>query len=631
MRKQRFRVWFIKLWHKGIMLWVRQPWRWTITITLLLWYLNTLGALQWCELLSLDQILKQRPPLGTDPHITIVGITETDLKQQNGWPISDAHLAQAIDHLQTHHPRVIALDLYRDIPILEGQASLQQRFQTDSNVLGVEKLLGVPVSPPPGLPVDRIGFSDLVLDPDSVLRRALLSAKGKQSLGALAALTYLKTDRIAPQPIPHTDRHLRLGHALITPLSRWSGAYTTIDTAGYQIFLNFRGEDCISSPRTCQGFEIYSFNDLLQDRIPSEALQERLVFVGVVAASLQDVFKTPYTASNDLTSGVVIHAHIASQLIDAALGQRPLFQFWPQWVEFFWLLGWTAITVHLGFRLFHARWNLFIIVPSLCLLLGILWQQLLLAHYWVPFILPFVSIILSGAMVQWRVLWCSLRQSYDTLARYTNTLEAQVIERTRNLTQEIERHRTTTLELKQANQKLRSLVLLDGLTQVANRRHFDEYFQEMWQHSFAQERPLSIILCDIDHFKAYNDTYGHQAGDQCIQTIAQILRDCVTSPQLVARYGGEEFVIILPYIDLQEVIQVVCTIQKKVNDAHIPHSASPTASCVTLSLGISTIIPQKEFTPEALLLQADQALYRAKNSRRNRFAIYIPLVLHSGS
>lgn len=173
--------------------------------------------------------------------------------------------------------------------------------------------------------------------------------------------------------------------------------------------------------------------------------------------------------------------------------------------------------------------------------------------------------------------------------------------------------------LVEANHKLKYLATVDGLTGVANRRAFDEYLSREWLRLFREQLPLSLILGDVDFFKGYNDTYGHQAGDECLRKIANTIRILVKRPaDLVARYGGEEFAVILPNTDIQGAIYLAETIRKGVEQLQIEHEESEVKEYVTLSLGVASVIPNPLVDLEALIAQADLALYCAKEQGRNR-------------
>ena len=165
-------------------------------------------------------------------------------------------------------------------------------------------------------------------------------------------------------------------------------------------------------------------------------------------------------------------------------------------------------------------------------------------------------------------------------------------------------------------QQLEQLATLDGLTQIANRRYFDQYLDQEWKRSQREQISLSLLLLDVDHFKLYNDTYGHQAGDECLQKVAKAIRESLKrSSDLVARYGGEEFVVLLPNTKTEGAIQVAQDIHHSIQQLAIEHSRSSVSQFVTVSIGISTTIPKPNSRFEALVSRADLALYEAKRQR----------------
>jgi len=164
--------------------------------------------------------------------------------------------------------------------------------------------------------------------------------------------------------------------------------------------------------------------------------------------------------------------------------------------------------------------------------------------------------------------------------------------------------------------------MVAGLTRVANRRRFDEYLGLEWGRAARETYALALILCDIDFFKRYNDTYGHQAGDDCLIQVAGAMTKAATRPaDLVARYGGEEFVIVLPETDADGAKTVAEILQKEIEAIHVPHRASSAAPYVTLSIGVTALFPGANNSYECLIRQADQALYQAKETGRNRIRV----------
>lgn len=176
----------------------------------------------------------------------------------------------------------------------------------------------------------------------------------------------------------------------------------------------------------------------------------------------------------------------------------------------------------------------------------------------------------------------------------------------------------TQSELSFANQQLQHLAMFDELTGLANRRHFDQTLEMQFALSWRSKSPLSLILCDIDYFKFYNDTYGHQQGDNCLAAVAEVIgKESRRSCDLACRYGGEEFTVILPNTDRIGAIRVAERIRLAVFEQQIPHSGSKVAACVSLSLGTATFQGQFKL-PTELTLSADLALYQAKQMGRNR-------------
>jgi diguanylate cyclase (GGDEF)-like protein len=160
---------------------------------------------------------------------------------------------------------------------------------------------------------------------------------------------------------------------------------------------------------------------------------------------------------------------------------------------------------------------------------------------------------------------------------------------------------------------------IDSLTQIANRRRFDEYLLQQWERHTRSEKPLALLLGDVDHFKRYNDHYGHQGGDECLMSVAQTIKSCVRPGDLIARYGGEEFAMVLPQTTLENAARVAERVCSAVAAASIVHAASPVCDFVTLSIGVACLIPRVQATSlHALIESADRNLYLAKKNGRNR-------------
>lgn len=180
-------------------------------------------------------------------------------------------------------------------------------------------------------------------------------------------------------------------------------------------------------------------------------------------------------------------------------------------------------------------------------------------------------------------------------------------------------------QLEKANAELEHLASIDGLTQLANRRYFDLVLEQEWRRSLReawasqQAFPISLVLCDVDCFKLYNDRYGHMAGDSCLQEVAQAIRRAARRPaDVVARYGGEEFAAILPHTDAKGAMHVAELIRLEVKQCAIAHADSVVCPYITVSVGVATMIPRPDYSPTLLIMAADVALYQAKNQGRDR-------------
>ncbi len=198
------------------------------------------------------------------------------------------------------------------------------------------------------------------------------------------------------------------------------------------------------------------------------------------------------------------------------------------------------------------------------------------------------------------------------IRRRKNILAQQVEERTAELLH-------VTQELEKANIRLEELSLIDPLTKIANRRSFDQTLERMWAGAQRERTSVALLMIDVDHFKAYNDTYGHAKGDQCLQRLAQVLNGGLRrANDLIARYGGEEFAVLLPDCDTATATGMAETLRRLVEKCAIPHHASPTAGIVTISVGTASTAPGRDQSHDGLCLAADNALYRAKSHGRNR-------------
>lgn len=235
---------------------------------------------------------------------------------------------------------------------------------------------------------------------------------------------------------------------------------------------------------------------------------------------------------------------------------------------------------------------------------------------------------------QMRLLTLALRVAAVLLLlwagwRYSTRLQAELNEQSRlrealalSNTELENKVQQRTQALKAVNHQLEILSVTDGLTQLANRRRFDAVWAEEWQRALRQASPLAVIMLDVDHFKAYNDHYGHQQGDECLRRVGDVLLATVRrAGELVARYGGEEFVVVMPGASVLQTLAMAEAIRANIEAAGMEHRHSPVAEVVTVSLGVAVKIPTSRDERNGLVQAADAALYQAKHQGRNRVVL----------
>ncbi|MEA5577884.1 CHASE2 domain-containing protein [Anabaena sp. UHCC 0451] len=322
----------------------------------------------------------------------------------------------------------------------------------------------------------------------------------------------------------------------------------------------------------------YSFVDVVRQKIPREKFENKIVLVGVTAPGI-DGLTTPFDYDPP-TGGVCVHTTIISNFL-----KGNFLHLLPPggWVMLL-MLGGPGLAWATAYWRTREKLGFFAVFSIIWVFLSLLMLKL---SYWLPVAAPIVLVGMTIGIV-------ALRE-----------------------------HRKIKLD----NQSLLYLANYDGLTQVANRRRFDEYLQQQWERMTREKSSLSLILCDVDFFKRYNDTYGHQAGDVCLKKVAQAMTQGIKKPtHLVARYGGEEFAVVLPDTNEEGALQIAEAIRSQVQALAIPHEASLVSSQVTLSLGLASIIPSSDLTPALLIKATDEALYQAKKTGRDRCCAFIKLV-----
>jgi diguanylate cyclase (GGDEF)-like protein len=555
----------------------------SVGATLLALSLNGSGMLQSLEWKIWDAFVQSRPLEAVDPRFLVVTISDADISALGTWPVPDQVLAQILSDIREHHPRAIGIDLYRDLPVGPGHSALVEIFQTTPYLFGIQKRFGSSQVPPsPALAQQgQVAFADLIEDADGTVRRGLLTARDETgqmhvSLGTAVALQYLQSQGITAEPVPGAEERVRFGQIVFQPLMPNDGGYINTDASGYQLLINFRGP--------ADRFETVSLSEVMSGRLTRDLVQERVVLIGSIAESTNDFFSTPYShyqnrsKSNGNMPGVFIHANVSSQIISAVLDHRPLFRFFPDVLEYLWCGAWTGAGALLSWRVVLRRkqmggmtyiWVGLGLAGGGGVAIGSSYLMFL-TGWWMPIVPSIVGI---------------------SVAALTSLIGH--------------------------SQQLQQLAYRDGLTQIANRHYFDQYLIQEVQ----QRGNLSLILCDVDYFKLYNDTYGHQQGDYCLQQVAMALRRSVGRTDLVARYGGEEFVVVLPRTSLSQAIIIAERMLQQVRSLRLAHERSRVSDWVTISCGLISVGSNSQVLPSDIIKAADDALYVAKQAGRDRFVV----------
>jgi CHASE2 domain-containing sensor protein len=341
-----------------------------------------LGLLERSELAAYDQFVRWQPTAPPNPRLLVVAINENDLAAHGK---SDRVISQVINKLQSLKPRVIGLDIYRDLPAEPGHQDLLADLKINQNVIAIcGNGANTSVAPPKGVPDRRIGFSDVVLDPDRVLRRNLLAlppdvnsrCTSRVSLGMLLALNYLSQQGITQKLTP--DEQIQIGKTLFPRLNSTTGGYHNLDTRGYQILMTYHGTNVA---------EQVTLQQVLQGTVDPRKVKDRIVLIGVTAESEKDYFYTPFSGGEQgvQMSGVMIHAQTTSQILRAVLERQRQIWVWPMGVDWLWIWGWGAVGTLLMGRLKRPLLGVAIAVLGWASLTGVSFLLFTQAG-WVPLV-----------------------------------------------------------------------------------------------------------------------------------------------------------------------------------------------------------------------------------------------------
>ena len=540
----------------------------SLLTTSLLTSVKKLGMLEPLERFSFDHLIRLQPDAPLDSRLLIVGMSEADI-QQYGWPLSDQTLTRLLQRLQGYEPKVIGLNLYYDHSSQPDRSELVNQLNAENLIaimnVGNDRDLGE-VPPPPQVPWERIGFNDLVIDPDGVLRRSLLFVRSSEnpyySFALRVTLAYLSN---LSSTFKYDQNSLTIGNTKLHRLSQGTGGYQTTDNRGYQILLRYRARQTPAQQLTV--------SQVLNGRFKPEWIRGKVVLVGTTAPSLKDQFYTPYSANQGdqfTMSGVVIHAQIISQLLDAVAGENVLYCYLPQWGETLWLWVWTLIA---GGIVWQGRRPVFVFCAGGLILLGLWWLGWLglTDLVWIPIAEPMAGVLVSGGLI--------------------------------------------------TTQKLLYQSTHDGLTGLPDREVLIQHIHRALQSNrlHQQAHPVVVAFIDIDRFKLINQSLGHPAGDRVLLTVVNRLKQIIPQSVQLARVGGDEFAILFQHMTRTAIGQTLDTLQITLSE---PFYLDRQRLSITVSVGMVITQDNYRHKPEDLLRDAHTAMYRAKALGKFRYEVF---------
>ncbi|MDJ0735873.1 MAG: CHASE2 domain-containing protein [Nostocaceae cyanobacterium] len=394
-----------------------------MTVIILVIIARLMGSMQSLEWLAFDTFLRLRPTEPIDERILIVGINEEDIRSIQKYPIPDKEIATLLLKLKKYNPRVIGLDIYRDLPIEPGHSQLVNAFQNIKNVIAIEKVLPEEIFPPSTLPPQQIGFADQITDLDGKLRRSLLGISTddgyKYSLSFRLAQAYLAHEGITLENGIRNRNVIAFGNTKLPRFLPNSGGYVDSDAAGVQVLLNFRNRR--------KAFRTICFSDIKKGNFQPEWIRDRIVIIGLTAPSQKDFITTVAIKSSKPATrqvyGVEIKAHNISQILSAVLNSRPLLKTWADIWEYVWILGCGILGIVFARLTAHPLRNLIAVGIANINLILLSYLLLLWGGWWIPVAPAMLVLMINGIGI-------TALYEYEHAVKLTSEARQRIIERT---------------------------------------------------------------------------------------------------------------------------------------------------------------------------------------------------------
>ncbi|MEG3987634.1 CHASE2 domain-containing protein [Microcoleus sp. S28C3] len=389
------------------------------------------GALQLIEWVTFDSFLRLRPSEPIEERIVIVGIDEADIQRIGTYPIPDREIAKLLRTLQKYQPRVIGLDIVKDLPVEPGHAELVATFKDIKNLIVVEKIIPISIKSPPDLPSEKIGFIDYLSDDDGKVRRAILGINRPEndkkyafSLPLRLAETYLKAEGIELSNGIRDRLAMRFGSTELPRFFPNSGGYAGADDFGVQLLLNYR-----NGRERFRTLSLQDINDIEATKgnpnVLRDTFGDRIVLIGLTAPSIKDFINTSAIANLQPPGkiyGVEFHAHVASQIVSAVLDGRPVLKTWSEGWEYLWIVGWGVLAIYLGRLTQSPLKNLVYVAAASLGLVGISYA-FIVGGWWIPAAPALLVLVINGAIL-------NTFYQYDRFLRFQIEIRQHTIERT---------------------------------------------------------------------------------------------------------------------------------------------------------------------------------------------------------
>ncbi|MGF1588654.1 MAG: EAL domain-containing protein [Pleurocapsa sp.] len=531
----------------------------TSLIVLAICSIRQLGNIEFLELAVFDLMMRSRLETEQDARITIIGIDESDIQTWQQSTFSDRLIAQLLKEIQQHNPAVLGLNIYRDLPHLPRNAELLKQLAAENVFVTSNIDQDGDISSPSNVSLPRVGFNNLLLDSDGKVRRNLLMLQiGDQTMYSLAlqlSKSYLNAEFLEVQP-----ELFQLKQSVFPALKANSGGYqlSASDARGAQILLNYRSPD--------KAAKLLSFSQILNGDFNPDWIRGKVILIGYTAPSKKDLFSTPFDVER--MPGVMVQAHMVSQILSTVLDGKPLFRFLPEWGEFIWIWLWSIIGAVIVWQIKHPLILGGSLIIAVGVLSGICFVSFLSA-IWIPAIPAMIGLLsTTGVILAYKTFYSSV---------------------------------------------------VDELTGLANR----EQMVSLLQQSIAKSKTaIAVLSIDLARFKTVNDSLGSLIGDRLLVLASKRIQNCIRSQDKLARVGVAEFSLVLFTLENQDyAIAIAKRIQQELVQ---PFNIKGQEIVMTTNLGIAFYQPGAKIHAEELLRNSNLAQERAQILGKNRYAVFAP-------